>query len=178
MQDIQSGGDENGVQAYVECRGLSGTVRSSTSIVMRMGERASQAKFVRAYVRAALMLKAKKEDLHLLPGYSFSEDSGLMQQLARGAAAKDSSSGTGLGGGTTHNLVDLLQATCDCGFEEAVRQLTMAARDYMIMSHLMWGLWGLIQLKVSDVADFDFLGYAMQRLQQYQALKVAILGAP
>eukprot|EP00884_Botryococcus_braunii_P001066 jgi/Botrbrau1/10960/Bobra.0383s0014.1 len=143
----------------------------------KLPSEAHQAKFVRSYVRAALMLKANKDLLHLLPGYSLTEDAGLMQQLARGTSAREFSSAESLKGGTTGNLADLVQAASDCGFEEAVRQLLEASQDYMIMSHLVWGLWGLIQLKVSDVADFDFYSYAVQRLQQYHALKARVLGS-
>jgi hypothetical protein len=46
----------------------------------------------------------------------------------------------------------------------------------MPASHLVWGLWGLIQVKVSDVPDFDFYGYALQRLNAYHAGKKRLLG--
>lgn len=120
-----------------------------------------QALFVRAYVQAAMTLKVKKDDLHLLPGYSLSEDAGLLQDLAKQSSLSSSSSEPDLGG--------------DSGIEEAAKKLQEAAQDYMVMSHLVWGLWGLIQLKVSDVADFDFYSYAIQRLQQYQLLKAQLL---
>lgn len=120
-----------------------------------------QGLFVRAYVQAAMMLKVKKDDLHLLPGYSLSEDAGLLQDLAKQTSPSSFLSEAGLGG--------------DAGIEEAAKKLQEAAQDYMVMSHLVWGLWGLIQLKVSDVADFDFYSYALQRLQQYQELKAKLL---
>jgi hypothetical protein len=134
-----------------------------------------QAKFVGAYVKAALLLKAKKDDLHLLPGYSLSEDAGLLQDLANRALAEAAENGTEEG--TAANLASLVRMTSESGVEEAARQLQQAAQDYMVMSHLVWGLWGLIQLKVSDVAEFDFYGYAVQRLQQYRAMKERLLGA-
>ena len=38
----------------------------------------------------------------------------------------------------------------------------------MQVSHLLWGLWGLIQARVSQLPDFDFIAYAQQRLEQYR----------
>lgn len=49
-------------------------------------------------------------------------------------------------------------------------QLHEAALAYVPVSHLMWGLWGLIQAKTSN-CDYDFVEYARQRLQQYHATK-------
>lgn len=49
-------------------------------------------------------------------------------------------------------------------------ELHKAALAYVPISHLMWGLWGLIQAKTSN-CDYDFVDYARQRLQQYHATK-------
>lgn len=49
-------------------------------------------------------------------------------------------------------------------------ELHKAALAYVPISHLMWGLWGLIQAKTSN-CDYDFVDYSRQRLQQYHATK-------
>ena len=49
-------------------------------------------------------------------------------------------------------------------------ELHKAALAYVPISHLMWGLWGLIQAKTSN-CDYNFVDYASQRLQQYHATK-------
>ena len=49
-------------------------------------------------------------------------------------------------------------------------QLHEAALAYVPVSHLMWGLWGLIQAKTSN-CEYDFVDYARQRLQQYHGTK-------
>lgn len=49
-------------------------------------------------------------------------------------------------------------------------ELQKAALAYVPVSHLMWGLWGLIQAKTSN-CDYDFAEYCSQRLRQYHATK-------
>jgi thiamine kinase-like enzyme len=49
--------------------------------------------------------------------------------------------------------------------DEATRNLSERAKSYEPISHLLWGLWGLVQSSCSEV-DFDYLGYAKLRLQQ------------
>ena len=49
-------------------------------------------------------------------------------------------------------------------------ELHKAALAYVPISHLMWGLWGLIQAKTSN-CDYEFLEYGRQRLEQYHATK-------
>ena len=59
------------------------------------------------------------------------------------------------------------------GVQELMRikdELQKAALAYVPVSHLMWGLWGLIQAKTSN-CDYDFSDYCRQRLQQYHATK-------
>lgn len=59
------------------------------------------------------------------------------------------------------NTEDLSRIKCE---------LHKAALAYVPISHLMWGLWGLIQAKTSN-CDYNFVDYASQRLQQYHATK-------
>jgi choline/ethanolamine kinase len=47
-------------------------------------------------------------------------------------------------------------------------------RALMPLSHLKWGLWGIIQSKLSEV-EFDYKEYARKRLQQYHATKCILL---
>lgn len=49
-------------------------------------------------------------------------------------------------------------------------ELHTAAMAYVPISHLMWGLWGLIQAKTSN-CDYDFVEYGRQRLEQYHITK-------
>ena len=46
------------------------------------------------------------------------------------------------------------------------QRLHAAALAYVPVSHLMWALWGIIQVHTSDVS-FDFEAYARQRLEQF-----------
>ena len=46
------------------------------------------------------------------------------------------------------------------------RRLHAAALAYVPVSHLMWALWGIIQVHTSDVS-YDFEAYACQRLEQF-----------
>ena len=60
---------------------------------------------------------------------------------------------------------------------EALAALLVAkAEAYMPLSHLMWGLWGVLQAEAPD-ADFQYLDYARQRVAQYHASKQPFLAA-
>lgn len=56
----------------------------------------------------------------------------------------------------------------------AAHSLVQRANVLEPLSHLKWGLWALIQSNASDV-DFDYLGYARQRLQKYLETKQQLL---
>lgn len=58
---------------------------------------------------------------------------------------------------------------------EEVAALVEGAEAYKILSHIHWGLWGLISGAVSDIS-FDYVEYARQRFQQYELLKPHALG--
>ena len=53
--------------------------------------------------------------------------------------------------------------------------LVTRATAFAPLSHLKWGLWALIQCKLSDISEFDYLGYATARLEQYHVTKNALL---
>jgi len=55
----------------------------------------------------------------------------------------------------------------------AARRAHWRRRGAAQVSHLLWGLWGLIQARVSQLPDFDFTAYAQQRLEQYQLCTAA-----
>lgn len=52
-----------------------------------------------------------------------------------------------------------------------VEQLRLAGLAYIPVSHLHWGLWGLMMARTSTVPDFDFESYGLQRLEQYRLLR-------
>lgn len=60
-----------------------------------------------------------------------------------------------------------------------VEILYVQVNRFALASHFFWGLWALIQAKVSTI-DFDFLGYAVLRFNQYfkMKLEVAALNVP
>ena len=41
------------------------------------------------------------------------------------------------------------------------------------LSHLMWGLWALVQSRLSQL-DFDYINYAKLRLDSYQRLRTIL----
>ncbi|KAK7896151.1 hypothetical protein WMY93_021476 [Mugilogobius chulae] len=63
--------------------------------------------------------------------------------------------------------------------DEEVDTLYVQVNKFALASHYFWGLWALIQAKVSTI-DFDFLGYAVLRFNQYFKMKpeVAALALP
>ncbi|KAG8438548.1 hypothetical protein GDO86_004929 [Hymenochirus boettgeri] len=54
--------------------------------------------------------------------------------------------------------------------EKEVETLYVQVNQFALASHFFWGLWALIQAKYSKI-DFDFLGYAIVRLNQYFKMK-------
>ncbi|PSC76159.1 putative choline kinase 2 [Micractinium conductrix] len=87
--------------------------------------------------------------------------------LAAGGSADDSAT-TGDGGSSGGETGD----AADC----AARLLCAKARSHTPLVHLKWGLWGLIQHKMSDV-DFDYLSYGTQRIARYHKTRSAVLAA-
>ncbi len=47
-------------------------------------------------------------------------------------------------------------------------QVQEAANAYVPISHLSWGIWGLLQARLSDVPSFDFTEYGRQRLREFR----------
>jgi thiamine kinase-like enzyme len=56
--------------------------------------------------------------------------------------------------------------------EQEVAGLMAEAQALVMGSHLFWGVWGLLQSRISTI-HFNFLMYAKQRLAQYRLLKAA-----
>lgn len=57
--------------------------------------------------------------------------------------------------------------------EEEIEILLGSVEKFTLVSHLLWGMWALIQAEHSSI-DFDFLGYASIRLNQYFVRKKKI----
>ena len=51
--------------------------------------------------------------------------------------------------------------------EEAVAALVREMDEFALASHLYWGIWGLVQSRISAISGFDFAVYARQRLEMY-----------
>jgi choline/ethanolamine kinase len=50
---------------------------------------------------------------------------------------------------------------------EAVSALVREMDEFALASHLYWGVWGLLQARISSITGFDFAAYAKQRLEEY-----------
>ncbi|KAG0164679.1 hypothetical protein DFQ28_009585 [Apophysomyces sp. BC1034] len=61
-----------------------------------------------------------------------------------------------------------LNALNDNHDKEAVKDLQKEVLLWAMASHLMWGLWGLIQASQSDI-DFDYFLYSIQRLNAFRS---------
>lgn len=61
--------------------------------------------------------------------------------------------------------------------EQDIRQLEEAANRFSVVSHLLWGLWAIIQSRTSTIEDgLDFVNYARLRLGEYRRRRVEVLG--
>lgn len=59
-------------------------------------------------------------------------------------------------------------------FEERVKKLQQQVSKFSLASHLLWGIWALLQTRHSSI-DFDYRGFAMARLGEYYKNKDLIL---
>ena len=50
-------------------------------------------------------------------------------------------------------------------------QLRVLALEFLPVCHLQWGIWGLLQARLSEVPSFNFVEYGRQRLKQYRQLR-------
>lgn len=57
--------------------------------------------------------------------------------------------------------------------EENVTQTLNQVQQFMSTSHLLWGLWSLVQSLHSKI-DFDFIDYAAIRLEQYNKVRFLV----
>ncbi|XP_008318709.1 ethanolamine kinase 2 isoform X2 [Cynoglossus semilaevis] len=58
--------------------------------------------------------------------------------------------------------------------ERELETLYVQVNKFALASHFFWGFWALIQAKYSSI-DFDFLGYAVLRFNQYFKTKPAVM---
>lgn len=146
----------------------------------------AQSTFCQAYVRKMVKLrrhhKMKRVDGPGLPGAPPAprvlagslQRSRSLTNMVRSASDKGGGE-RGLALERAGSLADLAISSLagmvqDCRDEHDIdslaERLRCAALCYVPVSHLHWGLWGLIQARQSKV-DFQFEAYAQQRLLQY-----------
>ncbi|XP_076252215.1 ethanolamine kinase 1 isoform X2 [Rhynchophorus ferrugineus] len=58
--------------------------------------------------------------------------------------------------------------------EEEIENLYVNVTKFVLVSHMLWGLWGLIQAEHSNI-DFDYMKFAKVRLTEYFARKEEFL---
>ncbi|CAD6190538.1 unnamed protein product [Caenorhabditis auriculariae] len=64
-------------------------------------------------------------------------------------------------------LYDYLKARHEVADEKRLREMIARTPLFEAASHLFWALWALVQSQYSTI-DFDYLGYAVLRFQQYR----------
>ncbi|OBZ89825.1 Ethanolamine kinase 2 [Choanephora cucurbitarum] len=60
--------------------------------------------------------------------------------------------------------------------EQEKEQLFKEVNGFSLASHFFWGLWAMIQAKISDI-DFDYMGYAVLRFNEYHKRKQEVLAS-
>lgn len=50
--------------------------------------------------------------------------------------------------------------------KEEIKSLLEEVESFVPLSHMLWGLWGIIQSIISDI-DFDYLSYGITRFKHY-----------
>lgn len=119
-----------------------------------------QLQFCRAYIAAMQAQQAQHAG-----GPAEEQDGAAGARLAAAILSAESGSSSGNGSGAP-DAADVA--------ERAAQLLLAKAQAHAVLVHLKWGLWGVVQHRMSD-CDFDYLGYARQRVQLYHAAKQALL---
>lgn len=63
---------------------------------------------------------------------------------------------------------------CDSWFQLRVNNLYRQVNKFSLMSHLLWGIWAILQARHSSI-QFDYHGFARARLNEYFKNKDRIL---
>ena len=56
---------------------------------------------------------------------------------------------------------------------EQLEHLYKEVEGFSLASHFYWGLWALIQAKISTI-DFDYMSYAKLRFDEYERRKCIV----
>lgn len=62
----------------------------------------------------------------------------------------------------------------ETGREKMLKSMYKEVNKFALASHLLWGLWGLMQANQTDI-DFDYVGYALERFREYWRIKQTVL---
>ncbi|KAL1934273.1 hypothetical protein VTP01DRAFT_6455 [Rhizomucor pusillus] len=60
--------------------------------------------------------------------------------------------------------------------QEELEHLYKEVEGFSLASHFYWGIWALIQAKVSDI-DFDYMNYAVLRFDEYERRKSIVFSS-
>lgn len=69
-----------------------------------------------------------------------------------------------------HSISDNDTVTVEIDFEKDIDQLYNQVEDFRGLPGLYWGIWALIQNRISQI-DFDYASYAQHRFREYWAFK-------
>ena len=132
----------------------------------RMPTEEQQQLFCRAYVEAMQGLLQRQERIAKVqlqhPQKKCGTSPGGQPPSPAGAADGSTSLAAEILGSPPAGAEDPLEAVA-----ELLRQKAVAA---LPLPHLVWGLWGLIQQKTSDV-DFDYYKYSTAKIDEYHRTK-------
>ncbi|KAJ3009212.1 hypothetical protein HKX48_008095 [Thoreauomyces humboldtii] len=70
--------------------------------------------------------------------------------------------------------IDAAGVVSDVERKRSLAFMYREANKFALASHLLWGLWGLMQASQTDI-DFDYVGYACTRFGQYWKIKSDML---
>jgi len=69
-----------------------------------------------------------------------------------------------------HNYLQNLKLDDHLKSDDYLQKLRSDVYAFTLASHVMWGLWGLIQSGQSQI-NFDYLSYGMERLRHFRKIK-------
>lgn len=61
--------------------------------------------------------------------------------------------------------------------QQELEHLYKEVEGFSLASHFYWGIWALIQAKVSDI-NFDYMNYAVLRFNEYERRKPIVFSTP
>lgn len=106
-------------------------------------------------------LPNKQQQIHFFEGYLHARNQ--LQKLNRVVFSESNPNSPSLSPMLTPQVLEEMH-------KKELEHLLIESSYFMLCSHLLWGFWGIKQASQSEI-DFDYVYYAIQRIEEYSRWK-------